>query len=117
MKVGILNSKSAEVNGTKTKSLRCGRIKRLINDKRAKQGKTPLLDSQMVSMGVLSDDFATVDVREELCYHSLTEKANSRGKRNGKINYEKAVRGGKSGSRSPSGSAGTAPHRRAFSSP
>ena len=114
MKVGILNSKSAEVNGTKTKSLRCGRIKRLINDKRAKQGKTPLLDSQMVSMGVLSDDFATVDVREELCYHSLTEKANSRGKRNGKTNYEKAVRGGKSGSRSPSGSAGTAPHRRAF---
>ena len=37
----------------------------------------PLLDSRMVSMGVLSDDFATVDVREELCYHSLTEKANS----------------------------------------
>lgn len=28
-------------------------------------------------MGVFSDDFATVDVREELCYHSLTEKANS----------------------------------------
>ena len=28
-------------------------------------------------MGVLSNDFATVDVREELCYHSLTEKANS----------------------------------------
>ncbi len=28
-------------------------------------------------MGVLSDDFATVDVREEICYHSLTEKANS----------------------------------------
>ena len=65
-------------------------------------------------MGVLSDDFATVDVREELCYHSLTEKANSRGKRNGKINYEKAVRGGKSGSRSPSGLAGTAPRRRVF---
>ena len=27
-------------------------------------------------MGVLSDDFAAVDLREELCYHSLTEKAN-----------------------------------------
>ena len=26
-------------------------------------------------MSVLSDDFAAVDVREELCYHSLTEKA------------------------------------------
>ena len=30
-------------------------------------------------MGVFGDDFAAVDVREELCYHSLTEKANSRG--------------------------------------
>ena len=36
--------------------------------------ETPLLDSQMVSMGVLSDDFATVDVREELCYHSRPKK-------------------------------------------
>ena len=26
-------------------------------------------------MGVFSNDFAAVDVREELCYHSLTEKA------------------------------------------
>ena len=33
---------------------------------------------------VFSDDFAAVDVREELCYHSLTEKANSRGTMNGK---------------------------------
>ena len=73
MKVGILNSKSAEVNGTKTKPLRCGRIKRLINDKRA----TPLLDSQMVSMGVLSDDFAAVDFREKLCKTKPPEKANS----------------------------------------
>ena len=30
-------------------------------------------------MGVFRDDFAAVDVREELCYHSRTEKANSRG--------------------------------------
>ena len=64
-------------------------------------------------MGVFCNDFAAVDFREELCYHSLTEKANSRDKRNGKTNYEKTVRGGKSGSRSPSGSAGTAPRRRA----
>ena len=28
----------------------------------------------MVSMGVLSDDFATVDVREELCYHCRPKK-------------------------------------------
>ena len=70
-------------------------------------------------MGVLSDDFAAVDFREVLCYHSLTEKANSRGKRNGKTNYEKAVRGGKSGSRSPkrfSGD-GSAPPRFRFGFP
>ena len=28
-------------------------------------------------MGVFGDDFATVDFLEGLCYHSLTEKANS----------------------------------------
>ena len=32
----------------------------------------------------LNEDFAVVDLREELCYHSLTEKANSRGTMNGK---------------------------------
>ena len=30
-------------------------------------------------MGIFSDDFAAVDGREKLCYHSLTEKANSEG--------------------------------------
>ena len=30
-------------------------------------------------MGVFSNVFAAVDVREELCYHSRPEKANSRG--------------------------------------
>ena len=68
----------AEVNGAKTKSLRCGRVEWLITQKRAGQ-KLSLLSSQSLSMGVLSDDFAAVDFREELCYHSLTEKANSRG--------------------------------------
>ena len=28
-------------------------------------------------MSVFGNDFAAVDLREELCYHSLTEKANS----------------------------------------
>ena len=35
--------------------------------------------SRFVSMGVLSGDFATVDFREELCYHALPEKADPRG--------------------------------------
>ena len=30
-------------------------------------------------MGVFSDDFAAVDVREELCYHSRPKKTNSEG--------------------------------------
>ena len=34
-----------------------------------------LLGSQFVYMGVLSDDFSAVDVREELCYHSRPKKA------------------------------------------
>ena len=34
-----------------------------------------LLDSQFVYIGVFSNDFAAIDLREVLCYHSLTEKA------------------------------------------
>ena len=51
-------------------------------------------------MGVLSDDFATVDLREELCYHSRPKEAKFRGTRDGKNQRKKAMRGGKSGSRS-----------------
>ena len=50
----------------------------LVNSKRAEQGKQSLLGSQFVYIGVFSDDFAAVDFREELCYHSRPEKANSR---------------------------------------
>ena len=37
--------------------------------------ETSLLSSKVVSMGVLSDDFAAVYFREELCYHKTAEKA------------------------------------------
>ena len=47
--------------------------------KKAEQ-ETILLGSKILSMDVFSDDFATVDVREELCYHSRPEKANSDGR-------------------------------------
>ena len=73
MEIDALHSKFAGVNGTKTKSLRYRLVKRLTSQKRAEQG-TSLLHSQSLSMGVLSDDFATVDVREELCYHSRPKK-------------------------------------------
>ena len=75
MNVGTQNSKPAEVNGTKTKSLRCRRTKCLIYSKRAEQGKG--LDSQFVYIGVFSDDFAAVDLREVLCYHSRPKRQNS----------------------------------------
>ena len=47
--------------------------------KRAGQGELSLLDSQSLSMGVFSDDFAAVDFREVLCYHSRPKKRKFRG--------------------------------------
>ena len=78
MKVGTMNSKTAEVNGTKPKSLR---FERAIASQTAKEPskETTLLGSQFVYIGVLSNDFAAVDIREELCYHSRPKKTNSEG--------------------------------------
>ena len=41
--------------------------------------ETTLLGSQSLLIGVFSDDFAAVDVREELCKTKPPEKANSEG--------------------------------------
>ena len=68
-----LLNRSAEVNGAKPKSLRYTRAKRIVSEKRAEQGNS-LLSSKVVSMGVFCDDFAAVDVREGLCYHSRPKK-------------------------------------------
>lgn len=38
-----------------------------------------LLSSRFIYMGVFSDDFAAVDLREVLCYHSRPEKRKFRG--------------------------------------
>ena len=75
MNIGILNSKPAEVNGTKPKSLRYRRVKRLINQKESRARKLSLLSSQSAFMGVLSDDFATVDLREDYANLSLPKEA------------------------------------------
>ena len=75
--------KFAEVNGTKPKSLRTS-PEMPHRRQKSRARKQSLLGSQFVYIGVLSDDFAAVDIREDLCYHSLTEKANSRGTTNGK---------------------------------
>ena len=45
-----------------------------MNSKRAEQGKQSLLGSLFVYIGVFRDDFAAVDFREELCYHSRPKK-------------------------------------------
>ena len=78
MSIGTLNSKSAEVNGTKAKSLRTG-WEMPHRQQKSRARKSSLLSSKNLSMGVFSNDFATVDVREELCYHSRPEKANLEG--------------------------------------
>lgn len=46
--------------------------------KEPSKGK-PLLGSESLTMGVFCDDFAAVDVREELCKTKPPEKANSEG--------------------------------------
>ena len=78
MEIDALHSKFAGVNGTKTKSLRYRLVKRLTSQKRAEQGIFLTRLSKSI-IGILSDDFATVDVREELCYHSRPKKHKFRG--------------------------------------
>ena len=68
--------------------------------KKSRARELTLPDSRMVSMGVLSDDFATVDLCEDYANLSLPKEAkfkrqNSRGERNGKTNKEKGSHGGK----------------------
>ena len=79
MNIGTLNGKPAEVNGTKTKSLRTGR-RTPRRQQKSRERNASLLGSRFVYIGVLSNDFAAVDLREELCYHSRPRKsANSEG--------------------------------------
>ena len=58
----------------KTKSLRGCKSKLCKHSKRAEQ---EMPGSILFAIGVLSNDFADVDVREELCYHSRPKKQNS----------------------------------------
>ena len=80
MKVGHLLGMPAEVNGTKPKSLRTGQNASQTAKEPSKENFS-LLDSRSHLMGVFSDDFAAVDVREELCYHSRPKKTNLRGRK------------------------------------
>ena len=87
--------------------------------KKSRARELTLPDSRMVSMGVLSDDFATVDLREDYANLSLPKEAKFKRFSERKNNNKKALRGGKSGSRSPkrvSGD-GSAPPRFRFGFP
>ena len=75
---------------------------------------------KILVLKVFSNDFATVDFREGLCYHSRPKKQNSEGKsiirknrKHGKVRKRKAqkesARGGEKRQPIPSGLAGTAP--------
>ena len=86
MKRKQIPCRSAEVNGTKPKSLRTGQ-ELPHRQQKSRARKLSLLGFQFVYIGVLSDDFAAIDFREELCYHSLTEKAQIR--RTGKGTHSK----------------------------
>ena len=74
--VKILHSERlyAEVNG-KRKIVALQERRMAYRQKKSWARKTNLTRLCRLSIGVLSDDFATVDVREDLCYHSRPEKA------------------------------------------
>ena len=57
----------------KDKSLRIGR-KLPHRQQKSQTREKPYSALNFVYMGVLSDDFSAVDVREELCYHSRPKK-------------------------------------------
>ena len=76
MKGKPLLYRSAEVNGTKTKSLRCRCVKCLIYSKRAEQGNF-LTRLKKCFIGVLSDDFATVDFAKSYATIADRKSANS----------------------------------------
>ena len=82
--------------------------------KKSRARKHSLLSSKVVSMGVLSDDFATVDVREGLCYHSRPKKQILEVNGTAKPIMRKLCAAEKAAADPPSGLAGTAPRRRAF---
>ena len=106
--------RSAEVNGKR-------KIVAWVKSKTIKHSKSrarnfSLLGSRFIFIKVLSDDFADVDFCEELCYHSRPKKQNSKGEKRTKDECRKAMRGGKSGSRSQAVQRGRLRHRRAFRS-
>ena len=114
--IGTLNSKPAEVNGTKPKSLRYRSGIALQTAKEPSKDKS-LLGSQFVYIGILSDDFATVDFREDYANLSLPKEAKFKRCRTIKTNERKPCAAEKAAADPQSGLAGAAPRRRAFSSP
>ena len=84
-----LSFRSAEVNGTKTKSLRT--VREIPHRQQKSQARIPqtLLGSQFVYIGVLSDDFAAVDFRKDYANLSLPKEAKFKRCRTIKTNERK----------------------------
>lgn len=53
---------------------RCVQVTECHMDSKEPRRKQSLLDSESLTMGVLSEVFAAVDLREEICYHSRPKK-------------------------------------------
>ena len=68
-----------------------------------------MLCSQFIFIKVLSDDFADVDVREDLCYHSRPKKAKFERRKTDKRRMSESSARREKRQPIPSGSAGTAP--------
>ena len=73
-------SHNAEVNGTKTKSLRSEGFKGVYNGRKAYGMRNPHGNKNECLVRILSDDFAAVDLREEPCHNGLSEKEKHGGK-------------------------------------
>ena len=93
---------------------RCVQVMECHRDSKRAEKEQSLLDSESLSMGVLSDDFAAVDFREELCYHSRPKKQIQEVNGTAKPIMRKLCAAEKAAADPQSGSAGTAPRRRAF---
>ena len=73
MGAGTLNCKTAEVNGTKKNRCVTG-VQNGLQTAKEPSKETFLTRLLKSFMGVFGNDFAAVDVREELCYHSRPKK-------------------------------------------
>ena len=79
MNVPNLNSKVAKVNGKRKIVALQARKNALQTAKKPSKENSPYSALKVLYMGVFGDDFAAVDLGEDLCQPTPPEKANSEG--------------------------------------